>query len=584
MKKQHILIGIIGLLLINIAYATLNGDGSCIIGTQCDYAITIFDDNNTQTIDAYCYGTTYSPNGTILSNQTQLIPSNDTLDFHLIFTPTELGLYQTIVYCSGNKTSPVYGDLSFISAIPENETPAYNISASINSIAEDYHNQTSFFGDLANVAIRTAMWLGIPLGDEINLQTTIEGLPYQSSQIFFNTKITDEYNKILNNATCVITDNQTGNTAMSFNSITKTYQATLVPNSTGILNWSINCTYGAEFGYQEGWINISTPPASVNESITPFSCTGIIESNLNVFISEWLPIGATQKLYAYYTSPVLNNTAITTPNTQLQLWMDNQSYNMTWDAVTQSWQILLYSGVNEDTNINIVAYDPMYKCQNYTQTVKFREFTDACIAVWEDKNMTNRYENKFGYVLANWQPRNVLGQKFNKDKSLIMTQKVLYPVAIFSTWGEKTFGLEYTKAYQYYRKSFHAEYNEGIACLSLPKDEVFNFVFVSGEWIFSDVIYDTPMWTKQDAAFNLGTSYLLEEPTTYNFVATPYEQNPGGYIWRWILIVLFTIMIVGLPAIAYIGTKDPTVAIKMFVALLAALPTIYYVIKWLFLT
>lgn len=334
-----------------------------------------------------------------------------------------------------------------------------------------------------------------------------------------------------------------------------------------------------------GVIIITNPPGSTNGTpIIDFNCTGTLPSDLNVFISEWVPVGVTNKLYAYYTSSYLNNSPIITPDTALVLDMNNQSYSMTWVPAENSWQIALFSNNTESINITVRAYDPNYICRNYSQTVNFAEFVDACIIIYKDVNKSEVYKNEFSYVLANLQPKTAVGQKFNKDASLIKTQKVLYPIAIFSTWGEKTFGLQYTKAYKYYRKSFSAPYSNGEACVSVPKDQVYSFVFVSGEWIFSDLIYDYPMWKHQDTAFNLGTSYLMNESKIFEFKASAYEMNPKGYIWSWILLILFIILIFGLPVIAYLISNDPVMALKLFIVLLGSLTILYQIIKWIWLT
>lgn len=576
MKKQYILIGIIGLLLINVVYALFNPDGSCIVNTSCTFTLTYAGDNGTQRVDAICTVTSYDPYGNNIYNQTPMIPNSSTLDYSIIFTPNVTGLYPTMVYCQLEGNQPVIGDLSFVSDIPENETPTY-------VIARETINQTSIWAQIAGVFTRWAIWVGIPLYPEINIQTVVNGNPYVGNNIKFSSKVTNEFGKIITNASCIFSDMINNLTyPMSYNIITERYDVQIIPNTTGNFSWNVTCN---NLTYQLGNTIIINPPGSTEgEPIINFTCNGTLPANLNVFISEWVKTGIANKVYAYYTSPYLNNSEINTGNTQVVLDMDNQSYNMTWVLSEKSWQIVLYSNNTENINFTVRAYDPDYMCKEYTQTVNFAEFVDACIKIYKDVNKTDIYKNEFGYILANLQPKNALGQKFNKDASMIMAQKVLYPVMIFSTWGEKTFGLNYTKAYKYYRKSFSSPYVKGQACLELPKDQVYNFVFVSGEWIFSNLAYDYPMWKKQDTAFNLGTSYLMNESKLFEFKVSAYEMNPKGYIWQWILIILFVIMIVGLPALAYITTKDPTIVIKLIIALITILPTIYYIIKWVWLT
>lgn len=235
MRKTKLLLMIAILISIQIAYALFNPDGSCIVNTPCTFTLNYVDDNGTQRVDAVCVITTYDPYGNNLMNQTPMTPNTSTLDYSITITPNSTGLYTIMVYCDLIGNQPVIGDLSFVADIPINETPSY-------IIARETVNQTSFLGQIANLFQRWIMWLGIPLYPEINIKTTIDGPFYKGNIIKFNSKVTNEFNKIITNATCILITDMMGNHSMTYNIVTKRYQAQIIPNSTGSLKWNVTCT------------------------------------------------------------------------------------------------------------------------------------------------------------------------------------------------------------------------------------------------------------------------------------------------------------------------------------------------------
>lgn len=231
---------------------------------------------------------------------------------------------------------------------------------------------------------------------------------------------------------------------------------------------------------------------------------------------------------------------------------------------------------------NKTTYDYRFTAQHslYYDLNGYFDINDLCrikVKLYKDLNKSDPYINNFGYIFFSYEPPTV------SERAMQRNEWAYTMLINFKEWGDSVVNFSSSKQYRFKTKVYHAEYEDGLADITLPCGE-WAFYFVSGDWQFNPNIDYDWAYVAEEYSRSLylpRTNLNITESVQYDFYVTQADLYPDEVFWKNVLIWGgLALLIFGFIAIIVI-TGNASLAINFVVAMIVLIIMIYG-ISWLF--
>lgn len=264
-------------------------------------------------------------------------------------------------------------------------------------------------------------------------------------------------------------------------------------------------------------------------------------------------------------------------------------FDFTYNSSSRSyWKGILFDELG-DFPFKIDGSDPNQNLFSITGKFFVRNMTNLTVELFTSKNSTDdRYYNQFGYVMVTLDR---LAPDFNNDL-ISLAEPLAKTVAFAEGLAGKYLGYKATQYYQFSKEVFSAPYVGGKAVVQVPLE-------ASREYSIYFANPDTNLDYKFNSSYNyaqpyrrdasgmsevyLGT-YKLDEysqPVDVKFYVSKRDVRWFDLWTKWAIILFFAVFFTIAIAILYATTQDPSLVVKLIVAVLFALPTLYFILSWI---
>lgn len=214
-----------------------------------------------------------------------------------------------------------------------------------------------------------------------------------------------------------------------------------------------------------------------------------------------------------------------------------------------------------------------------------REFISLQVELFENRNLSKRYVNNLAEVVALKYNDAESGRDINSD-----LMGLVVPFEKTNLVTKQLVKLNRTTLYDYKEgvRGFHAPYDDGIGLLNLPKENntvweihLFNsessYDYIFDEYNYAFIQMSSPTNSND---VTLGTlKVLVDAEVKY------YVSNFDIRFWNSMvkIIILVFLILLGILAMIYgvASTGDPSIAVKIGIALLGAIPVLFMVLSWI---
>ncbi len=329
----------------------------------------------------------------------------------------------------------------------------------------------------------------------------------------------------------------------------------------------------------------STIPAIIN--ISPVSCNFRADVFLVYDDYPFIEVN-TPTLLSWRINENGNEENIVTNLTTAKLKIDGVDYNLTFNPSTLNYEVVLIFDEIVDINADF-PYRLMFKEDLSSQCdlnwfngeFKVREFADLTINTFLDENLTTLYGAENTYLMVEL----IDPQLSERDlfKSLIEPINIAnywFDKAILKTTGLKLdLGSEQESYIKRDTKYYHSTLNGGNVTFSLPLDENLKISIVqfktNQDLLFNNdkysYVWENSVNKNYDSVL---TNYNFAESSTLKIIVGDKEINSDYYFLKLFLIFMGLFLLIAIPYGVFYLTQDSSSAIKVFIILLIAVPSL----------
>jgi len=330
-----------------------------------------------------------------------------------------------------------------------------------------------------------------------------------------------------------------------------------------------------------GTLNDFKAPCTFNDFLLNQSLSSSLSTEL--IISDY-PYVETNTTVSLEVIVRLENTKIQISNVQMQL--ANLTIPFTFDTSSYSYKKSIVIHEVGDFPFTINGRDNATQVFMYDGMFLSRLFADVSVELFEDRNMTNRYENDLAYVVGIRIPDFYSQHGIDKDLNEIteILNKVNLVINKFADINLSTY-----YSWRSGERAIHAQYLDGIANLEVPieSDYVWELRLLNGEtnkdYMFERFNYGK-IWTKDATNTNdiKLVSGKISEDTEVKLLVSKWDIRFFQNLTKWGIFLGIVLIFVALGYLLYAQTNDVSLVVKLAIALIGSLPILFYILSWLF--
>ena len=283
------------------------------------------------------------------------------------------------------------------------------------------------------------------------------------------------------------------------------------------------------------------------------------------------------------TIVTLADTRVLISNVQMQILNETIPFTQDNDSVSYKRSIQIHEV--GDFPFVVVGRDNVSQVFRIEGVFFARQFVDVSVELFEDRNLSDRYENDLAEVIA---IRNLESPPSDFEGDLIGSIQPLIKTNLFT---RKLIKLNTSTYYDYKfnKRAFHSPYREGIAVLRLPVEDttIWELRLLNMEKS-NEYVFDEFNWAKIQTYDVVGandvklTSGKILTDLEVKLLVSKWDVRFFASALKWVIFGVIAIALGIIAYFLYVSTEDPAIVVKFLIALLVALPTLYIILTWLF--
>lgn len=272
-------------------------------------------------------------------------------------------------------------------------------------------------------------------------------------------------------------------------------------------------------------------------------------------------------------------------NANVNLTLNSEIFNLAYSPSTQTYYTTLYFNSTEigDYDFIVQASKTYNNIDDLEGTYYVRNFIKQCWSLWNNENLTERYDHKLAHLFA---------VPHNKSRATQRIPELFYPLEfiIDTTFAKanRYLSLPEQRAITSLDSGFHKQISTTKeTCMALPKDEVYTLYLVEGENLkflnkfHSKYTYET---IKTNTFLMTGETDEVQHTDIY---VSNYDTHPVMTVVTYILWSLAIIFMIVIPIYVGLTSGQPKVAVAIFGGLAIIIPAITIlinmIIRWIFI-
>jgi hypothetical protein len=279
----------------------------------------------------------------------------------------------------------------------------------------------------------------------------------------------------------------------------------------------------------------------------------------------------------------LADTNILISNVQMQI--DNETIHFDQNNISKVYEKSIMITEYGDYPFTVRGRDGATQVFRIDGILFARKFADVTVELFEDRNMSDRYVNNFAEIVALKNYENFQADTFTND--LVNS---IEPLNKANTFMGKLLRIDRDAYYRYHedKRAFHTEYEDGVAVLRLPieNETIWELRLLNAEsnldYVFDGYNYAQIMTTDMTGSNDIYlTSGAVPSDLTIQLLVSRWDVRFMQTATKWIVVGILLLIFIGAGYFATVSTGDPTLAIRLAIAGLVALPTIWLILKWI---
>lgn len=329
---------------------------------------------------------------------------------------------------------------------------------------------------------------------------------------------------------------------------------------------------------------------SLNDFIAPCTFadyqlnTSLYSTLRTEFIVNQYPYVETNTTVSMEVIIFLENTRVLVTNVQMQIL--NLTIGFNQDNSTVSYKRSIVISENGDYPFVIIGRDNSSQVFQIEGIFFARKFVNVTVQLFENKNQSDRYVNNFAHIIALKDANIFKNHEFTED---LLTS--IQPIEKTSIFFNKLIKINRSQYYKYKidKRAFHTEYEDGIAILKVPVEPEVDWDLrllnseSDDEYIFDGFNFAS-IRTYDVAGAN--DIYLTSGHITANLdvklLVSKWDVRFFETALKWVIIAVIILIFIIAGYFVYRSTEDPTLIVKLGIALLTALPILYVILTWIF--
>lgn len=327
-----------------------------------------------------------------------------------------------------------------------------------------------------------------------------------------------------------------------------------------------------------GTLDDFTAPCTFNDFVQNTTLLSSFHANLQINQYPYVEVNTTITMAVSVT---LEGVPIQISNVQMQLL--NQTIVFNYNPSTQLYERSIVIHETGDYPFVITGRDNTTNVFTIGGMFLVREFVNLNVELFRDRNLSNRYKNEFAEVIALKSD-----ERFNGDLTQdLMKEAELFKKANIVMYKSVNLNLSTYYNYDIVRRAIHSPYVQGQATLRMPveADTLWELRFLNSESNF-EYIFDgfnfafirTLDVTKSDDIY-LATGYITKDTDIKIYVSNWDIQFMDTFIKYAIVVGIGLLFIIAM-ILVYSSTQDIGLVVRLLIAMIGILPTLYFILSW----
>jgi hypothetical protein len=261
------------------------------------------------------------------------------------------------------------------------------------------------------------------------------------------------------------------------------------------------------------------------------------------------------------TEDITGNDSVLITDAQFYFTIIGINYSIAYNPYYQGYALQILFTYN-DTFIQVPflahATKTNYTINDISGSFIVSNYSMVHIKLFTDSSLSRKYKNDKGFIFA-------IRSNSDLDRIRHQQERIFEPIDVFNVWGQRVFDINLTSINRYPSAVIWGTYVNGEATIGLPANQDYNFVFTTGQYLFTNVYEDAPYYITKDNELFLGKVYITQPEVTLAYRVTPWALKWWTVLIRYFLVFGLFFLTFVIMVLAYKQTGDITLILKYLV-------------------